>query len=270
MAKFAKKARKGHSKRRTFKKAKRTFKRKSFKKTRHTNVNFATISEVTQQMQINSMQGYTVMPNINDTVRAQDLMPSFQEYRIKSVTVKLVPRYDMYPNGTSGTLATANDAVPELYWASLATPQVPKTINIDFMGEMNAHAVKFDRTMARKVGLRVPAFQPNSISSGSSIQPANIGGINAYNFRLGKSSPWLPTSWTAGTVGELASSVSNQAHFGAVFYINQPGKPADAPGPNVGYIETSWVIQFRKPITLNVLPAGLPVTVDVISGLPLS
>ena len=270
MAKFAKKARKGHSKRRTFKKAKRTFKRKSFKKTRRTDVNFATVSEVTQQMQINSMQGYTVMPNINDTVRAQDLMPSFQEYRIKSVTVKLVPRYDMYPNGTSGTVPTANDAVPELYWASLQTAQVPKNINVDFMGAMNAHAVKFDRTMARKVSLRIPDVQANSTISGSTIAPAfaQLGGY--ANFKLGKSSPWMPTSWQTSTSGELASSVANQAHFGAVFYINQPGKAADAPGPNVGYTETSWVIQFRKPLTLNVLPGGLPTTVDIISGLPLA
>jgi len=229
---------------------------------------YATITVRIAGSIITSSQGYCVIPNLRQDSRAESLMAEFREYRIVDCKVTLVPIYDQYPNGAGGL--TTNTSLPELYWASMSEPIIPSKINKDLMLNMNARPVKFDRKIVRHVPCRVPqpVFGYAAGTNPSSVTPADVG---ATSYRLGKSSPWIQTLYTASQGGlDDSAGLNTVNHFGAVFYLSQQSTSEDGAGPIVGRSEVEFKVQYRKPVFTDAEPTSSAITVDIVTNAPLA
>ena len=203
-------------------------------------------------------------------------MAEFREYRIVDCKVTLVPLYDQYPNGTSGSTSAgpvfnANTALPELYWTTMSEPIIPPLINKDLMLNMNARPVKFDKKIVRHVPCRVPqpVFGYAAGPAPTYMVPADVG---APSYRLGKSSPWMQTLYTASKAGvdDASAGLNTVNHFGAVFYLSQQGVSEGGSGPIIGRSEVEFKVQYRKPVFTDAAPTSADITIDIVTNATVS
>ena len=271
MAKFAKKAKKS---KRFVRKSKKTFRaktKKSFKKTRRVGGNNATITEIAAQYAVQPNQGYTILPNIADTTRSTIQMALFQEYRIKAVSIKLLPTYDQYNAGTVGLTGatpsfTAAPSLPEVFFMPMKSTEVPKYFGRNYMEQCAVKPHKLDKTMTFSVPLRLPQLSLNAALVGGKLDPVATN-VNTNNTYLGKPSPWMPTQGTPSSAGEQTNIPNNQIHFGALMYVDQAVQSPSTYSV-VAQAEVTYTIQFRKPIAAA-LTSGAA-TIDIVTGLTLN
>lgn len=167
---------------------------------------------------------------MSSLLRAQQLAPFFQEYKITSVKLMFRPKWDTFP--ATGLPA---EQLPYLLYQTDCSSSVPNNINYSDFISMGVKPVRFDdKTITRYMP---PCVIMNSTLSGPSVLPAII-----------RKSPWLPTSSSNGGPWTLNDVV----HHGATFQITGV-TPADL---SQYQVTVGVTCLFRKPIiTLNPAPS---------------
>lgn len=187
--------------------------------------NFSTIhEEYSFGIQANTTTPFVVQ--MSSLLRAQQLAPFFQEYKITSVKLMFRPKWDTFP-----ATGLAAEQLPYLLYQTDCSSSVPNNITYQDFISMGVKPVRFDdKTITRYMP---PCVIMNSTLSSPTVLPALI-----------KKSPWLPTSSTNGGPWTLNDVV----HHGATFQITGV-TPADVSN----YVVTVGVTcLFRKPIIQTV------------------
>lgn len=183
--------------------------------------NFSTVHE---EFNINVTANQTTpfVCQMSSLLRAQQLAPFFQEYKITSVKLMFRPKWDTFP-----ATGLPNEQLPYLLWQTDCSSSVPNNIAYADFISMGVKPVRLDdKTITRYMP---PCVIMNSTLSSPTVLPALI-----------RKSPWLPTSSSNGGPWTLNDVV----HHGATFQITGV-TPLDVSN----YVVTVGVtVLFRKPV----------------------
>lgn len=185
-------------------------------------------SRIHEEFDINVTANTTTafVAQISQLLRAQQLAPYFQEYKITSVKFNFKPKWDTYPAGNPSQL-------PYFLYTNDSASSVPNTIAYQDYIVMGCKPVRFDdKSLVRYMP---PCVIMNSTLSSPTVLPAII-----------RKSPWLPTSSSNGG----AFSLNDVVHHGAKFLIT-----GITPADTSNYVVTVSVnVLFRKPLVQVVPP----------------
>lgn len=159
---------------------------------------------------------------MSSLLRAQQIAPFFQEYKITSVKLNFKPKWDTYPVDLAN-----GQQLPYFLYTSDCASTVPNNLAYQDYISMGVKPVRFDdKSLVRYMP---PCVIMNSTLSSPTVLPAII-----------KKSPWLPTSSTNGGTWTLNDVV----HHGAKFQIT-----GVSPSDTSNYVVTVGVtVLFRKPL----------------------
>lgn len=183
--------------------------------------NFSTIHEEFDiNVTANTTQSFVTQ--LSSLLRAKQIAPFFQEYKIGSVKLNFKPKWDTYPVDLAN-----GQQLPYFLYTSDCASTVPNSIAYQDYISMGVKPVRFDdKSLVRYMP---PCVIMNSTLSSPTVLPAII-----------KKSPWLPTSSSNGG----AWTINDVVHHGAKFLIT-----GVSPADTSNYVVTVGVtVMFRKPL----------------------
>lgn len=177
----------------------------------------------------NANTTYAHVTQLSSLVRAKQIAPFFQEYKITSVKLIFKPKWDTYPVDLAN-----GQQLPYFLFVNDPASTVPNNIAYQDYISMGAKPVRFDdRSITRYMP---PCVIMNSPVTSTTVLPALI-----------KKSPWLPTSSTNGGPW----SINDVVHHGLKALIT-----GVTPADTSQYVVTVGVtVLFRKPL-ININPAS--------------